>query len=204
MAWGNESEITHLIVQHRFSLSVLVLLTFVVYRSPLTCFRRFYPCKWRPEVVLSARWCLNRFCGVGLGFISGNFWKFSSILYPSNVIGHFRLCYEFGFILPLKQTFVNLTFEMTPSPIFFWAHIVCLAEMRISSQQAFWSVSSLPRYASKRLIWKSPLTSRKRGVFGGNSNRMRYIDGTPKGTSFAHPWPKLRRLMHNHYSLLER
>ena len=70
-------------------------------------------------------------------------------------------------ILPLKQTFVNLTSEMTPSPTCSY-RTLCVLPMRILSHQAFWSVSSVSRYTHKRLSWKSPLTSRKRGVCGSN------------------------------------
>ena len=96
----------------------------------------------------------------------------------------FACAFNLAAILPLKQTFLNLTSEMTPSPNFSY-RTLCLAEMRNLRHQAFWSVSSVSRYTHKRLSWKSPLTSRKLGV--------RYIDGTPK----AHPWPKPRRLMYN-------
>jgi hypothetical protein len=97
-------------------------------------------------------------------------------------------------ILPLKQTFVNLTSEMTPFPYLFLSHIVSLAETRILSHQAFWSVSYVSRYTHKRLSWKSPLTSRKRGVCGSNfPTGWDIFMGPPK----AHPWPKPRRLMYN-------
>ena len=95
-------------------------------------------------------------------------WKFSSILYRSKVIGHFRWCFEFGCNFAFETNFCKFDLWNDPIPYLFLSHIVCLAEMRILSQQAFWSVSSVSRYTHKRLSWKSPLTSCKRGVCGSN------------------------------------
>ena len=120
-------------------------------------------------------------------------WKFSSILYRSKVIGHFRWCFEFGCNFAFETNFCKFDLWNDPIPYLFLSHIVCLAEMRILSHQAFWSVSSVSRYTHKRLSWKSPLTSRKRGVCGSNfPTGWDIFMGPPK----AYPWPKPRRLMY--------
>jgi hypothetical protein len=56
---------------------ISVPLTLIVYRSSFACFKRFYACKLRPEVVLAARWCHRRILMSPIASVASVFYRWS-------------------------------------------------------------------------------------------------------------------------------
>ena len=121
MAWGSKSEVTIWWPDIGFLLVFLWHLSSNGHR--LRILGVLCSCKLRSEVVLAARWCHRQILMLPID-------STASVLYRWSV-GNFRLsctvqklldifgcALNLAVILPLKQTFVNLTFEMTPSPTF--------------------------------------------------------------------------------------
>ena len=112
------------------SVSCKFSITFVVYRSPFTCFRHFYPCKLRPDVVLAAWLCHRQILMLPIDSAASVSYRRSleNVRLSCTVeklCDIFCCAFNLAVILPFKQTFVNLTFEMTPSPTFLITHFVC-------------------------------------------------------------------------------
>jgi hypothetical protein len=149
-----------------------------VYRSPFMCFERFYRCKLRQEVVLATRWCHRQFLMSPMLM----FFVWSARLKSYLTFSAVR---NLAVNFPLKQT-CHFDPRSDPIPEFLLLHIVYLAEMRILSYQALWYVIPESRYASKRLSWKCPLTSRNEWFLVDNSLMGWDISMRPqKGTSLA-------------------
>jgi hypothetical protein len=135
---------------------------------------------------------INRFRGIGFLLVVCG--CFSSACTVKKLFDIFVCALKFSCKFAFETNFCKFDPCNDPVPQFLLLHIVYLAEMRIFSCQALWYVSPVSRYARKRLSWNFSSTSPKRGVLGITPLRDETYHRDPRK---EHPWPKLRRLMHN-------
>ena len=109
--------------RHRFPISVP--LTFIVYRSSFTCFRRFLALQIETGSSLAAIWCHRQILISPIDSAASVLyrWSVKNVRLSCTVqmlLYIFPCALNLAVFLPLKQTFVNvnLTFEMTQSSIF--------------------------------------------------------------------------------------
>jgi hypothetical protein len=124
----------------------------------------FYGCKLRLDVVSAAIWCHRQFLMSPIDSVVSVFYRRSVDVFclawtVEKLFDIFRCAYKLSCKFAFETNFCK--FDPCNDPIrqCLLLHTVYIAKTHILSHQAFWYVSTLPRYPRKRLSWKSPLTS---------------------------------------------
>jgi hypothetical protein len=130
--WSHE-----LIARLRFAISVP--LTFLVYLSPFTCYKRFYPSNMRPEVVLAARWCHRQILMSPIDSAASVFCRWSVDVFRlgctvKKLFDIFGCAYKFGCEFAFETNFCNFNLCNDPVPQFYYCTLCTL------SICAFWAI----------------------------------------------------------------